>query len=116
MIYETEYHKLCKRLGPYGSERTRREALKLWIDGGRPAAQWLIFRSCNETKSTILMEVAYVLAQIGTPALGPILDALESGCGHRHADMLISALRRISVDCTVESRIAQACKKYCEED
>lgn len=112
-IYETEYQRLAKRLGPYGSDRTRRDALQFWISRGRTAAQWLIFRTCSERKATVLMEVAYVLAQIGEIALDPILDALEAGCSRAHAEMLISATRRIQYESS--PRVIAACRKYCED-
>ena len=78
---ETLFHAMEENLGPYCHARGIKEQTEKWKLTGVEGAQWLIARVAEETDLETLNRAAMILSEIGEPAMGPVINWLNSRIG-----------------------------------
>ena len=75
---ETLFHAMEENLGPYCHARGIKEQTDKWKLTGVEGSQWLIARVAEETDLETLDRAAMILSEIGEPAMGPVINWLNS--------------------------------------
>lgn len=104
---ERHFQEIGSRRGAYSTAEGSRCERHFWKTSGSAGAAWLATRIRTELDLDVLTGAANRLADIGAPAVDPILDELESPHSSEQAFALLKALEWIEVKDADEARIGR---------